>query len=609
MGHNLDTNVPLVSIGVPVRNGGDFLRETIDSLLALEFRSFEIVVSDNMSDDGTPGILAEYAERDSRIRVFRQSEVIPALDNFKFVLEKARGQYFAWNAHDDMRSPESLTLLVDALSDPEVACAMTDVVNLYEETGSLGVDELDLIRRGDVDRDWITIRSKFFDVPTSNIFHCFYGLMRREVAIKCPLELIRGKATNLEIPFLASASLMGKIVSVRHQGFFYRRHSNSLYHQELTAGERGEFRSKRSVIRRMLLRIILRSSLPVSEKWSLIAPVARVLISEGAVNFRASVAKGIKKRMVKMKKFSLRRTLRLVKRRIFGIKGKPPGEKQRNRPGEKGKNRQDRAGKRNGGKNRKLRSVLETEVNLDVPDVAVLVERERARARLEASGWTFAEPKRLKLINGRRITTILDCGANAGQYVDDLKAAGWKGEVYSFEPLSEAYAKLRARAEASERWRTFHFALGERNEESTIQIAGNSYSSSLLEFSNDFKELLPAASPVGTETVTIRRLDDVVNEEGIGFDGPVMLKLDVQGFELSVLRGAEATLNRISVIQCELALVTSYEGGATFSEVRDYLRERGFVLAHIIDGHASRETGELREVDGLFLNTKLEAGR
>jgi FkbM family methyltransferase len=360
--------------------------------------------------------------------------------------------------------------------------------------------------------------------------------------------------------------------------------------------------SRRTTIRKLVLRIILGSTLPVAEKFTLIALLLSGEVSERRTRIQTALwqaaKKILKKRKSLMKKISLRRTLRRIKSLVTG---------QRFRPSNPRLSKEDREQRKKERLNerRRAKGVLNFKADLEAPDVDFLAERERERARLEASGWIFAQPKRLKLINDRRITTILDCGANSGQYVDDLKKARWAGKVYSFEPLSEAYAILSGKAVASDQWQAFHCALGEENGESTIQVAGNSYSSSLLEFSTDFKELRPDASPVGSETVTIRRLDDVVKEEGFSFDGPVMLKLDVQGFELSVLRGALETLPRVSVIQCELALIPSYEGGATFVEVREFLRDQGFVLAHLIDGHANHETGELREVDGIFLNVRL----
>lgn len=602
MAPNDEERGPAVSIGIPVRNGENFLRETLDALLALEFKDLEIVVSDNCSEDSTAEILSDYGRRDRRIRYFRQPDLIPALDNFRFVLEKSTGEYFCWNAHDDIRSPQSISMLVEVLRDPEVACAMTDVVNLSEESGSVKVDYLEAIRLENVKRDWVSVRRKFFEVPTTNLFHCFYGLIRREVAQKCPLELICGQAANIEIPFLATVSLMGRIVSVEHKGFQYRRHAASLYHQEMAKEPKDAARSRRTTIRKLVLKIIFGSTLPAAEKVTLIALLLSGEVSERRTRIQTALGqaakKTLKKRKSLMKKISLRRTLRRIKSVVMG---------QCSRPSNPRLSKQDRELRKKERLNerRRAKGVLNFEADLDAPDIGFLVERERERARLEAGGWIFAQPKRLKLINDRRITTILDCGANAGQYVADLEKAGWAGKVYSFEPLSDAYEKLRAKAEASEQWRTFHFALGERNEESTIQIAGNSYSSSLLQFSTDFKELRPDASPVGSETVTIRRLDDVVKEEGLDFDGPVMLKLDVQGFELSVLRGALETLPRVSMLQCELALIPSYEGGATFVEVREFLRARGFVLAHLIDGHVNHETGELREMDGIFLNTRL----
>jgi len=600
------SDFPRITIGMPVRNGDDYLEETLLSLLAQDYPDLEIVISDNDSNPETKAILARFAAEYPQITVYPQSETLSIIDNFAYVLTKATGEYFCWAAHDDLRSPGSIRAQAAVLDQhPEINCVMTDVVNFYDDSEETWPDKLEGIRLGKVLESWKEVRKAFFSVPISNAYFCIYGLFRTEVIRRVNLHVGIDFITNVEIPILAQAALLGPLASIEVDGFRYRRHSQSYYHQEMAKEPREAASRKRTIIRKLVRKIILGSPLPLPEKWSLIVPLFSGEVSERIARLRTSAGRDIKKRRSAMKKFSLRRTLRRIKNRVFGVEEKPKAEKGRNRKG--GKNRERRAGKKDGGKQRRQRSVLEAEVNLDAPDVTLLVERERERARLEAGGWIFAQPKRLKLINDRRITTILDCGANAGQYVADLKKAGWAGKVYSFEPLSDAYEKLRARAGASEQWQAFHFALGEKNEQSTIQIAGNSYSSSLLQFSTDFKELRPDASPVGSETVTIRRLDDVVKEESLSFDGPVMLKLDVQGFELSVLRGALETLPLVSVLQCELALIPSYEGGATFVEVREFLRERGFVLAHLIDGHVNHETGELREVDGIFLNTRLAA--
>ncbi|MBL9157850.1 MAG: FkbM family methyltransferase [Verrucomicrobiales bacterium] len=599
---------PRITIGMPVRNGEKYLEETLLSLVSQDYPNLEIVVSDNASNEETKAILSRFEAGYPQIKVFAQAETLSIIDNFAYVLIKATGEYFCWAAHDDIRSPGSIKAQAEVLDKhPEINGVMTDVVNFYDDSDETWPDRLEGIRLEKVIASWKEVRKAFFSVPISNAYFCIYGLFRTEVIRRVNLHVGIDFITNVEIPILAQAALLGPLASIEVDGFRYRRHSQSYYHQEMAKESREAADRRRTIIRKLVSKIILGSSLPLSEKLGLFLPLVSGDVKERTARVGNAAGKTFKKRKSAMKKFSLRRSLRRLKNRVLGVEEKQStaGERRQKRVGENWKGREGRAGGKRGGKNRKPRSILEAEVNLDAPDVALLVERERERARLEAAGWTFVQPKRLKLISDRRITTLIDCGSNAGQYVEELKKTGWTGKVFSFEPLSDAYSKLRAKAEASEGWKTYQCALGEENGESTIQIAGNSYSSSLLQFSDDFKELRPDASPVGSETVTVRRLDDVVKEEGLTFEGPMMLKIDVQGFEMSVLRGALKTLPRVSILQCELALVPSYEGGATFVEVRDFLRERGFVLAHLIDGHANHETGELREVDGVFLNTRV----
>jgi FkbM family methyltransferase len=240
------------------------------------------------------------------------------------------------------------------------------------------------------------------------------------------------------------------------------------------------------------------------------------------------------------------------------------------------------------------------------PESAAELERlrraETERSRLESHGWTFELPKRLRILNDVGIDFLIDCGANRGQYVEKLRKAGWSGTVHSFEPLSEARAALEAKAAGFTDWHVHPFALGEKDENASIQVAGNSYSSSILEFSEGFVAIRPDVAPVGVEVIPVRRLDAYLSDAGIVPRGKILLKLDVQGYEQHVLRGAEGILDQVDLIQCELAHEASYVGAPLFGEVRDYLKERGFVLVHLVDGNCHPGTGELRESDGLFAN-------
>ena len=141
------TDVPQVSIGMPVHNGELFIREALDSLLGQTFVDFELIISDNASTDRTEAICLEYAEKDYRIRYVRQIENMGALNNFKFVLNEAVGKYFLWAAHDDRRDKRFLELTVSVLDEQdEVGLVfsemhVTDLVSLTSYKSSFGYSD------------------------------------------------------------------------------------------------------------------------------------------------------------------------------------------------------------------------------------------------------------------------------------------------------------------------------------------------------------------------------------------------------------------------------------------------------------------------------------
>jgi glycosyltransferase involved in cell wall biosynthesis len=121
-------NQPKVTIGMPVYNGGAFIREALDCLLAQTFNNFELIISDNASNDDTETICREYAERDQRIRYVRQSVNLGVIANFQFVLSEGIGEYFMWATPDDRRHPLFVEYAIAVLdSDQNVGLVFCDM--------------------------------------------------------------------------------------------------------------------------------------------------------------------------------------------------------------------------------------------------------------------------------------------------------------------------------------------------------------------------------------------------------------------------------------------------------------------------------------------------
>jgi FkbM family methyltransferase len=166
----------------------------------------------------------------------------------------------------------------------------------------------------------------------------------------------------------------------------------------------------------------------------------------------------------------------------------------------------------------------------------------------------------------------------------------------SFEPVKEAFAVLQQRAAADSNWEAFNLALGDYDGEGSINVASNLMSSSLLAMGERHRRAIETVEIVRTEGVKVRRLDDL----DLGGAGPIYIKLDVQGAELSVLTGAELTLARAAAVEAEVSLVTLYDSQPLFPEVTAFLRQRGFVLVRLQPAFADVRTGELLQLDAVF---------
>lgn len=207
--------------------------------------------------------------------------------------------------------------------------------------------------------------------------------------------------------------------------------------------------------------------------------------------------------------------------------------------------------------------------------------------------------RRIKLIENYNIDVILDIGANIGQYGGEMRNLGFKGELLSFEPMKKAFSILEKNASKDKNWKVFNYSIGERNGETTINIAKNSVSSSLLENLPQLTESAPEAAFVEKETIEIKKLDSIF--ESLNLNGKnVYLKIDTQGYEEMVLIGAEKSLELITGIQIEMAFIPTYEGAITFDKMKTKLNDLGFHLMALENGFYDKKTGKQLEIDGIF---------
>lgn len=120
-----------ISIGMPVRNGGRFVALAIRSIQSQSYQNWRLTISDNASVDETAAICEEFAAQDERISVVRQGRDIGAVENFQYLLNQARDEFFVWVAADDLWKSEFLSTCISALvASPETGLAFTGIENI-----------------------------------------------------------------------------------------------------------------------------------------------------------------------------------------------------------------------------------------------------------------------------------------------------------------------------------------------------------------------------------------------------------------------------------------------------------------------------------------------
>lgn len=280
--------LPLVSVGIPVRNGDAHLAEALQSILRQDYRNLEILISDNASTDGTLEICRTFAERDSRIRYWRLPESVEVVANFRRVLLEARGAYFTWLAHDDLLlSPDYVSTIVSFLEgNTDVVLAGSSVSVLdYEGPGTVSPTFLEDVFP---DRDWRRVRAEFFRYPYRDLLRrhlhmLIYGVYRtnvlRSVGVADLTVWGRPVAFGMEYPILAALAARGRLVAVPTCVRAYRHRERSVGQVETFLSSRIDLARLGFTLKLKLLRLAARGPLSRRERLRLVATALRNFLS------------------------------------------------------------------------------------------------------------------------------------------------------------------------------------------------------------------------------------------------------------------------------------------------------------------------------------------
>lgn len=256
---------PYISLGLPVYNGENFLRDTLDSILAQTFKDFELIISDNASTDSTEEICRAYAAQDQRVHYHRNEHNLGAARNYNRAFELSNGKYFKWAAHDDLYAPEYLEQCVKILeSNPSIVLCYSPVIFIDNQGKQLRKSASELlnlrspqaskrfreylelffpfrssscqkISRSDRDTDGRLLKEEQLAEsqsaidnlekhPSGDRWTAIFGLIRSSILQKTPLI---ASFVNSDAMLLGELALNGEFYEINEHLFFYRDHEQA----------------------------------------------------------------------------------------------------------------------------------------------------------------------------------------------------------------------------------------------------------------------------------------------------------------------------------------------------------------------------------------------
>jgi len=194
--------------------------------------------------------------------------------------------------------------------------------------------------------------------------------------------------------------------------------------------------------------------------------------------------------------------------------------------------------------------------------------------------------------------TVIDVGANAGQFAVAAAKLFPSAHVHSFEPIPQVAAALQRNVAGLRNVTVYPLALGARVGRSTMYVNSSGTSSSLRPLAVEHRRAFPSAREVMSIEVPVATLDSVFRD--VALPRPVLLKLDVQGSEADAVRGGVSTLAQVDFVVAETSFKPLYDGETLFPDLVGLLRELGFEFVSPVGWLEAPRTGEILQIDALF---------
>jgi FkbM family methyltransferase len=201
-----------------------------------------------------------------------------------------------------------------------------------------------------------------------------------------------------------------------------------------------------------------------------------------------------------------------------------------------------------------------------------------------------------RYVLGLKPRTVIDIGANRGQFALAARELLPTARIIAFEPLEAPAAVFRSLFDRDERTTLHQVAIGATHERRPMYISARDDSSSLLPGTLLQSKQYPGTHMTGSAEVLVCPLSDIVSPEIL--ERPALLKIDVQGAESETLLGCESLLHHIDIVYCECSFVELYSGQKMAADIVDWLSTRSFKLAGV---HNLDYDGSGRAVQGDFL--------